>query len=210
MDQYLAYGSLSGGNLFPEGPETRGHSPYASDSTDLPEIKDAVEQAASELEEILTVSLVPEVGINIGYALPEAKTPSDVYAMEGRLIRVGNAIGHIGGARPGASKHIARIILAAMKFDGNARSAMNIRFDERAIEICESLGYLVGSFDRKDEPEKTSTMEWGCEFVIKALGKVPDIIYDMGGIRKEPMIRILGKNPQDVVDKLRSIVNRLE
>jgi hydroxymethylpyrimidine/phosphomethylpyrimidine kinase len=49
-------------------------------------------------------------------------------------------------------------------------------------------------------------MEWGTEAAIIEIGKVPDIIYDEGGMGKEPMIRILGKNPNDVVVKLRQIV----
>jgi predicted fused transcriptional regulator/phosphomethylpyrimidine kinase len=39
-----------------------------------------------------------------------------------------------------------------------------------------------------------------------ALGAVPDIIYDLGGHSKEPMIRVLGNNPHDVLSKLRTLI----
>ena len=39
------------------------------------------------------------------------------------------------------------------------------------------------------------------EEVVKNLGFVPDIIFDKGGIGKEPMMRLLGKNPKEVVEK---------
>ena len=64
-------------------------------------------------------------------------------------------------------------------------------------------------FDRRKEPENiSSTMEWGTKQVISELGSVPDVIYDLGGIGKEPMIRILGQNPEDVLSKLRKIVKK--
>jgi hydroxymethylpyrimidine/phosphomethylpyrimidine kinase len=50
-------------------------------------------------------------------------------------------------------------------------------------------------------------MEWGTNEVIKKIGIVPDAIFDTGGIGKEPMIRILGKNPNEVVNKLHILIN---
>jgi hydroxymethylpyrimidine/phosphomethylpyrimidine kinase len=60
----------------------------------------------------------------------------------------------------------------------------------------------VASFDRKKEPEGVRTMEWGTTMVIKKAGKVPDVIFDKGGIGKEPMIRVLGHNPLEVLEKI--------
>ncbi|MDH4268473.1 MAG: phosphomethylpyrimidine kinase, partial [Deltaproteobacteria bacterium] len=31
---------------------------------------------------------------------------------------------------------------------------------------------------------------------------IPDIIFDRGGMGKEPMIRVLGRDPEDVVAKV--------
>jgi len=45
-------------------------------------------------------------------------------------------------------------------------------------------------------------MEWGTKRVISKLGFVPDIIYDKGDFCKEPMIRVLGQNPDDVINKV--------
>jgi hydroxymethylpyrimidine/phosphomethylpyrimidine kinase len=50
-------------------------------------------------------------------------------------------------------------------------------------------------------------MEWGTKQAIATLGRVPDVIYDEGGIGKEPMIRILGKNPADVLTKLKKLLS---
>jgi predicted fused transcriptional regulator/phosphomethylpyrimidine kinase len=42
--------------------------------------------------------------------------------------------------------------------------------------------------------------------VISKVKEVPDIIIDKGSHGKEPMIRILGKTPQQVVEKIRTLV----
>jgi hydroxymethylpyrimidine/phosphomethylpyrimidine kinase len=34
---------------------------------------------------------------------------------------------------------------------------------------------------------------------------VPDIIYDRGGAGKDPMVRILGKDPEEVIAKVLAI-----
>ena len=45
-------------------------------------------------------------------------------------------------------------------------------------------------------------MEWGTEKAINDNGFVPDIIFDQGGIGKEPITRVLGTDPADVADKI--------
>jgi len=164
--------------------------------------------SVNNILDILPISFMPEVGINIGFALENAKTLEDVCALEGRLVRAGNRIDYLGRFKFGASKHLARIILTALKFDKSSRSAMNIKYDEKIIDACSSLDFIIGSFDRKDEPKTSTTMEWGTEQVIKQLGRIPDIIYDKGAVGKEPMIRILGKNSQEVVKKLGLITQK--
>jgi hydroxymethylpyrimidine/phosphomethylpyrimidine kinase len=84
---------------------------------------------------------------------------------------------------------------------------MNIRFSERLIEKCETLGWKVGSFDRGKEPEEVkqqegSSLEWGTEQVLSKETTIPDVIFDRGDVGKEPMIRVLGRDPDEVVDKV--------
>jgi hydroxymethylpyrimidine/phosphomethylpyrimidine kinase len=84
---------------------------------------------------------------------------------------------------------------------------MNIRFSEGLIEKCEFLGWKVGAFDRGEEPDDVkeqegSSLEWGTEQVLSKESTIPDIIYDRGDVGKEPMIRVLGRNPDEVVDKV--------
>ncbi|MCG2881278.1 MAG: bifunctional hydroxymethylpyrimidine kinase/phosphomethylpyrimidine kinase [Vulcanisaeta sp.] len=157
---------------------------------------------------------IPEVQSNLGYALPAhyAHDINDVAAIPGRIVR------YLGKARPsgpptfGASTHIARYILTAMKYDPEVRSAMNIKYDDAVIEAARKLGLVVSSYDRRQEPPEVKSREgasipWGTEQAIKAVGRVPDIIYHPGDWGKEPEIVILGKSPVDVVNKLLMILN---
>jgi hydroxymethylpyrimidine/phosphomethylpyrimidine kinase len=161
-----------------------------------------------DLMSILPPELVPEVGINIGYALPFATAIEDVAGLEGRIIKVGDGIDTLAHIDFGASKHVARIILTAMRYDHRFRSAMNLKFSETLVDRFKGLGYSVAEFDRSGEPKGVSTMEWGTENAIRVRGSVPDVIFDRGSVGKEPMVRLLGESPSAVAEKLRAVVAR--
>ncbi|MEZ5333743.1 MAG: bifunctional hydroxymethylpyrimidine kinase/phosphomethylpyrimidine kinase [Methanolobus sp.] len=144
--------------------------------------------------------VIPEVGTNIAMALQNADSVAEVAAVTGRIVKVAGAPQIVGDIEFAASSHVARIILAAMKHDMKYRAAVNIRYSDELVDICRKLGLEVSSFSREEEPEDTQTMDWGTTDSIERHGKVPDIIYDKGGIGKEPMIRILGHNAIDVAE----------
>ncbi len=164
-------------------------------------------RVVSDIETVDFYKVTPEVGSNIAYALHDAKTLGDVAALDARIIKVKNQSVAIGDIVFGGSKHVATIVLAAMHFDREFRSAMNIKYREKTLAACEKLGFNISSFSRGDEPKKKSSMEWGTLHAIEKKGFVPDIIYDIGSVGKEPMIRILGKNPGEVFAKLERILN---
>ena len=162
----------------------------------------ALEEAVKELESRLNRDWVPEVGMNFAYALPHARYYEDVCAIKGRIIGLGDEARHVGCLGFGASRHVARIVLAAMHHDPEMRSALNLRYSADNLSKLMAVGLDVASFDRKKEPAGVRTMEWGTETAIKKAGKVPDVIFDKGGVGKEPMIRILGRDPFDVLEKI--------
>lgn len=146
-------------------------------------------------------NLIPEVGCNIAMGIQGASSVSDVAAVQGRIVKLKGSAHSVGCVAFGASSHIARIVLTAMQFDSSIRSAMNIRYSEEAISGIEKLGLHASSFDREDEPEDVSTMEWGVVEAIKKEGKVPDVIFDKGGYGKEAMIRLLGRDALEVAGR---------
>lgn len=169
----------------------------------------SLEKIREEIEGVMRTELIPEVGSNFGFSLEQPKNEQDVAAYSGRIVRDGSRARIIGCAMFGASKHVARIIIAASKFDGSVRCAMNIKFNKRNMDACARASLKISSFSRDEEPAGVSSMSWGTERAIESFGSVPDIIWDEGGPGKEPMIRILGKDPDDVLTKLRRIADNL-
>ncbi len=169
----------------------------------------SLQNAVDEVVSFLPPSLVPEVGINFVYAVKNASDTGGVCGIYGRMVKVSGRPFQSGECRFGASKHVASIVLACMKYDGDMRSAMNISYSPGTVEACRAAGLEVASFDRRYEPEGSSTMEWGTDYAIRKTGHVPDIVWDAGGYGKEAMIRVLGRNPDEVVEKVRKIVESL-
>lgn len=168
-----------------------------------------VQEAVELIEKNLPVELIPEVGCNIAMAIPNASSLSDVAAVSGRIVKLKGVAHAVGCVSFGASEHVARIVLTAMQADGTKRAAMNIRYSEEALSACEKLGLSMATFSREDEPEGVSTMEWGVNEAIKSAGMVPEVIYDIGAVGKEAMIRLLGGDAKEVAGRAVEIGARM-
>ena len=172
----------------------------------IQELKRAIEM----LREEKIGHLIPEVSSNLGYALPQAERMEDVAAFSGRIVRFKDSVTTSSDPEYGVSQHVANIIFTVMKFDSEYCSAMNIRYSKENIAQLRRKGFVVGHFDRRLEPKRLkekegSSLEWGVGEVLRRMKRVPDFIYDEGDVGKEPMIRVLGKNPMDVVQKILQI-----
>ena len=156
--------------------------------------------AASRLlvEDPRFVKLLPEVGSNIVMALPWAKNTSDVVGLSGRMVKSGERAHLTGFPELGGSKHVADIVLTAMRHDPTIRAGLNIRFSPEILRACRKLGLTISTFDRSKEPKGVETMVWGTEQAIKKVGKVPQMIFDRGAPGKEAMVRLLGTSPMKV------------
>jgi len=151
--------------------------------------------------------LLPEVQSNLGYALPWAREPEDVAAFPGRFVRLGREVTKVSDPEFGASRHIAQIILTVMAHDPEMRSAMNIRYGEKILAQARRMGLRMKHFNRRDEPpsvkrKEGSSLSWGVQWVLERTSKIPDIIFDRGDVGKEPMIRVLGRDPEEVARKV--------
>lgn len=193
-------------------PLGKGHGPTdpfaaIARSAGLWESAAALQDAFHKLRDARIGHLIPEVQSNLGYALEGAVTPEDVVAFPGRIVRLHDSITAVSGPQPGASRHIAKIILTLLRYDRNYRSAMNIRYSAEVVECCRMRSLRVAEFDRREEPRgvkelEGSTLEWGTDLVLSRANTIPDIIFDTGDAGKEPMVRVLGTAPLDVVEKI--------
>lgn len=154
--------------------------------------------------------LIPETQSNLVYAIPNARRIEDVAGVNGRIVKAGDKSVPTSGIKFGASKHVASSILEYMKINQIIRSALNIKNDKNILNTCKKL-FTVSFYERNFEPRKIKETEgnsisWGIKM---ALLKNPDadIIYHSGDVGKEPMIIIFGQGPQDVVDKVKKILD---
>ncbi len=175
---------------------------------------EALGQAIATLQGETNIGgIIPEVSSNLGYALPFAQDNGAVAAFPGRIIKLQDTIATINPPTFGASRHIASIILTVMEYNPSYRSTMNIKHSPAILQACKEQGLHIHGFDRGEEPrevtdEEGRSLAWGVEQVLADAGEVPDVIYDEGGWGKEPMIRILGRDPAEVVQKVIEIKRR--
>jgi thiamine-phosphate diphosphorylase len=169
------------------------------------EIKD-VQKALVILESSkYMAALVPEVRSNLVMARENATSIGDVVGVPGRITTVKDEVRAFMNPEWGASSHMARLVLEVMKHDPERRSALNLRYYPKIIEICGKLGLKVSSYNREEEPEDSreiegKTIAWGVEQAIKSLGEVPDVIYHKGDWGKEPIVALIGTDPVDIAE----------
>ena len=176
-----------------------------------------IEELANAVDQLTSIKnfekLIPESQSNIVYAIPNANNIDDVAGVNGRIVKAGDRSVPTSGIKFGASRHVASSILEYMKTNQLVRAALNIKNEKRILDKCNRL-FRVTHYERKWEPKTIKNREgksisWG---VSTALSKNPDadIIYHTGDIGKEPMIIIFGQNPQEVVDKVKSILDNMK
>ncbi len=176
------------------------------------EIIESLNQALEKMQSLEELpSLIPEVRSNMVYALPYARGHDEVAGFAGRLTVVKGKVWACAGPCFGASKHMASVVLKAMDYNPDLRAAMNIKYDPKIIEKAYQMGYRVKEVFRTSEAAETKLVEgksmpWLTEQAMKE--EIPDFIYDKGDWGKEPMIRVLGKNPSDILNKVTSIIKR--
>ena len=167
-------------------------------------IKEKLEMAVKILEQSPEFAeIIPEVRSNIVMARKKAPTIHDVAGIPGRITVVNGLPKAVARPDYGASSHMARLVLSIMKHDPEKRSALNIKYHPQLVEICKKLGLIVSNYDRNQEPEDVkikegSSITWGVEMALASCETIPDVIYHTGGWGKEPMIVLVGKDPEEV------------
>jgi len=120
-----------------------------------------------------------------------------------------------GDIKFGVSDHTARLILAAKMFDNSINFVMNLKYNPGWIALIQKNTKLkLHEIKREKQPneikeQEFSTMQWLIKESINESGEIPDIIWDKGSIGKEPMIRLFGKSSNDMIKKLKIILNTI-
>jgi hydroxymethylpyrimidine/phosphomethylpyrimidine kinase len=204
---YNSYSIDKGPNIVNSSLNITKDSPYSFPNNECFNIWLELKESVETLISLLPADYIPEVGINFGYAPVSAKNHTDICAIDGRIVKTSSGGLQSGNICFGASKHIASVILAVMSFNSDIRCALNFKYSEAIIKQCEKTGFTLASFNRAYEPSDiSSTLDWGTKEAIKQLNSIPDVIYDKGALGKEPMIRLLGRTPKDLIEKVESLL----
>ncbi|WP_135667208.1 thiamine-phosphate synthase family protein [Halorhabdus rudnickae] len=153
----------------------------------------AVRKATRLLEdETAMVALVPNVGTNVGMALPDAEDELDVAAVPGRIHAMRGRIDVPANPEFGGSEHVARTILAARSVDPSVRAALNLATEEAVLAAARDRGIDPIEFDAgyDDRRERLVT-------VFRERGEVPKVIYHEGAFGIEPITYVFGSDAVD-------------
>ena len=152
--------------------------------------------------------LMPEVRVNIVYALPGARSSREVAAIDGRITVVNGYPLASGLPRWGASDHMARLVIEARKHRPEFNAGINFKCDDRIIAVVKKYArekkLLFGWIDRTEEPDEASkidgsSMPWKIKHLVGRYGRVPDLFYEGDGWGKEPLFMTLGSDALSVV-----------
>ena len=152
-------------------------------------------------------ALIPEVRVNLAYALPRARTPDDVAAVDGRITAVRGYPHASGLPRWGASDHMARLIIEVRQYDNALNAGINFKCDAAIIEVvqkyCAEKGITFGWIDRTGEPEEVagpdrSSMPWKIKQLATNYNGIPRLFYEGEGWGKEPLFVALGSDAMEV------------
>jgi len=158
--------------------------------------------------------LVPEVGMNVVGATAYAEAVGETAAIEGRITRTFSGVAPNRGVRLGASSHVARFLLAAREFDPDLRFAVNCRFDDETEAATAELDGPVTEYDRDAEPADASgTMGWGARQAfgtVDADDPTPAAVLDRGAVGKEAIIKVVGETPEELGERVFTLLDTVE
>lgn len=145
-------------------------------------------------------ALIPQVGSNLVYARDDATSIDDVAGIPGRIVNVKGRATVPAGPEFGVSEHVASVVLAARRGGSEHRAAINLIFDPDLMHRLEVAGY------RSAEIEPGARLE---DAVAEAVHRAPDtmVVYHEDAPGIEANTYLLGQNPNDVVETVRSMTD---
>ncbi len=175
------------------------------------EVLSKMKELKDKIEILNPVDLIPEVQMNVCYAIQGAKGIEDVCAYPGRIWKYGGKVFVKSDPEFGASSHMARAILTFMKFYPHIRSCANLKYKKEFVENGKKNGLKIAYVDRRFEPPEVKekegrSLDFLIEKVLKENPFIPDLIYDEGDFGKEPMIRVFAKDPFELLNKMEKLL----
>jgi predicted fused transcriptional regulator/phosphomethylpyrimidine kinase/protein-S-isoprenylcysteine O-methyltransferase Ste14 len=145
--------------------------------------------------------LIPEVGSNIVYARNNPVSSKDIAGIEGRIIKGKSKPMVCGEINYDASKHLASVILEAIRLNKKILSAINIRGGEDLPSLFDSINieyYIL--------PSKLVGTGCPVAYYLKKAESLYDAYIHPGDFGVEPTTTILAENPTKLVEIVSELV----
>ncbi len=156
--------------------------------------------------------LIPETKTNFVYSLENPKNMFDVAGVVGRITNIGTKVRSPNIVEFGASSHVSNTVISAYPYNHLIRSAINIKNSKKILGICKT-NFVCSEYSRSEEKPKNKdregfTISWGIKNAMEKSTKA-EVVFHHGDHGKEPMIIIFGKNPFEIIDKVKIIISKL-
>jgi len=137
---------------------------------------------------------VPNVGTNAGTALPDPADVTDVAAIPGRIYAVGGRVEVPANPEFGASRNVARTVLAANEVNLAVRGAVNLATRDGLLGAARNRGIDPLEFDPDYEDREERLREAFREH------DVPRLVYHRGAFGIEPITYVLGETAVEAAE----------
>ena len=166
-------------------------------------ILDEIDGLADKVVNMIPQDWVPTSGLNIAYSMPNAAGPEDIAAIDNRIVFKNGSLRKSGKAKYGSAEHASYMLLSVMKYDPEMRATINFEYTEELYDVMEEVGLKIVALDRK----KYKDLRLGeiTDATIREIGYIPDVFIDRESGKKN-YLRLLGKSPKDLYDKLELFV----
>ncbi len=155
-----------------------------------------------ELDEF--AKLIPEVRSNFAYTLPSPRGPEDVAAVPGR-ITIAKGKPYALPPEFGASSFTSGVLVELAESQPGIRSVLNIRYNEGVMVALKKAGFHTATV-RTGGMEQENAIT---EIVRPFASGIYDLVIDEGGHGVEPMLYVFGRDPFEVVEKLKMLIGHL-
>lgn len=144
------------------------------------------------------VSVMPEVSVNLAYAPRSARSPEDVVAVPGRIVKVKGRARATLPPEFGASQHIAKVLLLVSSHRPELRASINLRYDRRVERALRRLGLRALEIGRREQggPDDRTASALSAKLASWKGGF--DAVVDPGGEGVEPNVYLFGRSATEV------------
>ena len=162
-------------------------------------------ETLAELEKHPEISrLIPEIGTNMVYSRPDAASLLDVAGLSGRVVVSQGRPRVCGEVAYGGSKHVALVLLEAIKLNSRVRAAVNIKGRQEVADALEATSIDVSNvkWSKKDEPCSIAAF-------INCSKEFSYAYYHPGSFAIEPSIVLLSKEPDELLNRLLKVAEHV-